>query len=87
MQPTPWTSSGRASGDLGPHLVDPVAGQDSNLRVRERVTEWGVCPSNLVREIVSSGRTPLQARMDGMGLFQGKASAEITRPGLIFNLA
>ncbi len=63
---------------FGPHLVEPVwrCAQDSNLRVRERAAEWGACPSNLVRKIVSSGRTPPPTRMDGMGLFRGKASAE-----------
>ncbi len=50
--------------------------QDSDLRVRERSAEWGACPNNLVREIVSSGRTPPRTRMDGMGLFRGKAPAE-----------
>ncbi len=41
--------------------------QDSNLRVRVQAEEWGVCPSNLVREIESSGRTPPPARMDCPG--------------------
>ncbi len=78
MQPTPldfiWSSQWRRA-------------QDSNLRVREQATEWGVCPSNLVREIVSSGRTLPPARMDGTGLFRGKASAERSRSGLILTLA
>ena len=56
---------------FGPQLVEPGAGRSrlgspSILRVRERPVARGVCPSNLVREIVSSGRTPPPARMDGI---------------------
>ena len=58
-----WSSQGRGA-------------QDSDLRVRERSVARGVCPSNLVREIVSSGRTQPPARTDGMGLFRGKDPAE-----------
>ena len=49
---------------------------DSELRVRELAAERGICPSNLVREIVSSGRPPPPTRTAGMGLFRGKAPAE-----------
>ena len=49
---------------------------DSDLRVRVLVAKRGNCPSNLVREIVSSGRPPPPTRTAGMGLFRGKAPAE-----------
>ncbi len=45
IQLTLWTSSGRASGGA------------LKTRISESAAGWGICPSNLVREIVSSGRT------------------------------
>ncbi len=71
MQLTLRTSSGRANGD---------ALKTRTSESRNWAAEWGACPSNLVREIVSSGRTPPPARMDGMGLFR-KGSGRVSSAG------